>query len=50
MLAQCVHEISTSSSLIGSLFLGGLVGSASHCTAMCGPLSCPNLRRAAQRA
>lgn len=35
--AGCVHEISLSHGLPLSLFLAGLVGGFTHCTAMCGP-------------
>ena len=38
MFANCLSHISTENGLYASLFLGGLVGSLAHCSAMCGPL------------
>lgn len=35
--AQCIHEFSMQNGLVISLFLGGLAGGFTHCTAMCGP-------------
>lgn len=37
MFAQCVHDFATSYGLGISLFVGGLVGSATHCAGMCSP-------------
>ncbi len=37
MIGECLHAISTSYGLPTSLFLAGLVGSATHCTTMCSP-------------
>lgn len=36
MLEQCLHAITSNGGLISSLFIGGLVGSTTHCTMMCG--------------
>jgi len=35
--AQCVYDFSMQNGLIISLFLGGLAGGFTHCSAMCGP-------------
>lgn len=37
IIAQCVHDITTSYGLGLSLFLAGLVGGATHCVGMCSP-------------
>lgn len=37
LFAECVHTITSNYGLHVSLFLGGLVGSVSHCVVMCGP-------------
>ena len=36
-LAHCKVTVEESGGLLASLFLAGLVGSASHCVGMCGP-------------
>lgn len=36
-IGGCFHTISTSYGLMLSLFIAGLLGSVTHCTAMCGP-------------
>src|SRR5882757_9006450 len=36
-LAGCGHLVADHGGLLASLFLAGLVGSASHCAGMCGP-------------
>jgi sulfite exporter TauE/SafE len=36
-MAPCFHDITSGSGLIGSLFLAGLAGGFTHCTAMCSP-------------
>ncbi|MGB0670196.1 MAG: sulfite exporter TauE/SafE family protein [Rhodospirillales bacterium] len=36
-LAHCTVTVTDNGGLIGSLFVAGLVGSASHCIGMCGP-------------
>lgn len=36
-IGGCVHEIAVSHGLTLSLFTAGLVGGATHCSAMCGP-------------
>lgn len=36
-IGGCIHQVSLTYGLLGSLFLAGLVGSVSHCTLMCGP-------------
>lgn len=37
MFAECVHQLTASHGLVISLFLGGLVGSFTHCLGMCAP-------------
>lgn len=37
LFAECVHNLTTSHGLTISLFLGGLVGSFTHCAGMCAP-------------
>jgi uncharacterized protein len=37
-LANCGHLVADHGGLLASLFIAGLVGSASHCAGMCGPL------------
>lgn len=36
MLEQCLHTFTSHGGVILSLFIGGLIGSATHCTMMCG--------------
>ncbi|MCD8496723.1 MAG: sulfite exporter TauE/SafE family protein [Alphaproteobacteria bacterium] len=37
LIAQCLHDVSTSYGLPLSLFLAGLVGGFTHCAGMCAP-------------
>lgn len=37
MFAECVHNIMNNYGLVTSLFIGGLVGSFTHCAGMCAP-------------
>lgn len=37
MFPECVHSLTAQYGLIASLFLGGLVGSLTHCSMMCSP-------------
>lgn len=37
LFAECTHALTTQYGLTSSLFLGGLVGSLTHCTGMCAP-------------
>ncbi|MCB9991992.1 MAG: sulfite exporter TauE/SafE family protein [Rhodospirillales bacterium] len=38
MFANCLSAISPEHGLLMSLFVGGLIGSLTHCSGMCGPL------------
>ena len=37
IIAQCIHDITTSYGLLISMLLAGLVGGATHCVGMCSP-------------
>lgn len=37
MFAECVHNFAAGHGLTASLFLGGMVGSLTHCAGMCSP-------------
>lgn len=37
IITQCIHEITTSYGLMGSMLLAGLVGGFTHCAGMCAP-------------
>lgn len=43
-MALCFHDITAGSGMISSLFLAGLAGGFTHCTAMCGPFVMAQIR------